>query len=444
MMMKSKNLCLLIFALMFMMSVDSKNVVAAEKQLPRAIKGMEQVMRNNAEIIETGGRDVMEVSSHPVLLWKGYPDAVMYEFELSRSVNIASDSIVWHTVAVYTPGFQPDLSKWRGQTVYYRFRPLDYERNPIAKWSNTVAIKITHRENFREFHPYTTSNWSKVTPILYPVYSWIPVFGAAKYRVEVYSVKSGGSTKSKSGYQLIRTYEIGNGLAFDCYDECPRVGTYAWRVQALDKDGLPIGQFSDMEIFSLNAVPHQFKIGVFGDSIMHGGGAISGPPSDFCYSLHAYLKMPAVNLAKSGDTAAASLQRFDKDVAPFSPQALIVMTGTNSIRGGEKAETVIKDLTAIYRKCKKNNIAPFFLTLPPVNPERIFKVFQEGTALQWQGEFQKVNRFILDNLPYVDVAPLFTDTDGTMPVKWSTDGLHPDSKAKKAMADMINRSLTAF
>ncbi|HWR38454.1 MAG TPA: SGNH/GDSL hydrolase family protein [Patescibacteria group bacterium] len=419
--------------------INTATVAAAENQWTQSSIAVDKKQEQDTPVTEKKLINVTEVSSQPILCWPSYTDAVMYEFQIAQSEKFAADSILFQTTDVFTFGYQPDLSPWLGQTVYYRYRPLDYERQAIAPWSPAVAMKATHPEKFSELQPCTTANWSKVTPILYPVYSWIPVSGAGKYKVEIYSVDAKMAGEKGNGYQFLRSYDIEGGLTFDCYDEEPRVGQYAWRVQALDKSGLPIGRFSDMEEFSLEAVPHQFRVGVFGDSIMHGGGAISGSPADARYSLHAYLNPPAVNLARSGDTSAASLQRFDQDVTPFSPQILIVMTGTNSLRGGEKADEVMENLSDIYNKCKDNNIAAIFLTLPPINPERIATVFQETTASQWQNEFQKVNQFIRQNLPHVDVASLFTDASGMMPVKWSTDGLHPDGKAKKAMADAINR-----
>lgn len=56
-----------------------------------------------------------------------------------------------------------------------------------------------------------------------------------------------------------------------------------------------------------------------------------------------------------------------------------------------------------------------------------------------------MNRYILENFPYLDVAPLFVDSRGMIPPYWATDGLHLDAKAKKAIGKLINQSdLTVF
>lgn len=382
----------------------------------------------------------VQVSTYPVLQWTIYPDAVIYELDIALDKNFSAKNIVFHSTSVYVAGYQPDLSQWQGKTLFYRVRPLNYDRQPIDKWSNITEIQIAYPEDFDKFQPVTVAKWSKVTPILYPAYSWVPVFGAEKYKVEIFSVDKAAPLQSEKRYQLLSSHPLDGGLTDEWYDEVSRVGNFAWRVQAFNENEQPIGLPSDFEEFTLEAVPGQFAIGVYGDSIMHGGGAVSGTPADLCYSLHAYLAGSAINLARSGDTSALSLERFDRDVLPFSPQTLLILTGINSIRAGAKAENVIQDLMGIYNKCLENNITPVFLTLPPINPERIKLIFQERSAPSWSIERNKVNQYIVQNLPCIDIAPFFIDSDGIMPVKWSTDGLHPDSKAKKLIADMFNRS----
>lgn len=386
----------------------------------------------------------VEVTTQPVLQWTSFPDAVMYALEIAKTADFAANQIVFQSMAVYTAGFQPDLTSWLGKSLFFRERPLDYEKKPLNEWSPPTAISVKKLHVFNDFQPVTTTQWARVTPILYPVYAWIPVRGADRYKVELYQVSTGVSSPGKK-YKLVQAWDVKGGLTADIYDEEPRIGSFAWRVQAIAHNGQPIGQFSKMEEFSLRPTPRQFDLGIFGDSIMHGGGAISNAPSDFAYSLHAYLKTPTINLARSGDTSSASLERFERDVLPFSPRMLIIMTGTNSLRGGVKSDAVKYDLAEIARKCRRNKIVPVFLTLPPINPDRIRQVFHETSDPGWLAEMQKVNRYILENLPHLDIAPLFADSHGTIPTYWATDGLHPDAKAKKAMGKFINQSdLTVF
>lgn len=393
-----------------------------------------------------GPLPVKEVTSQPVLQWTGVPDAVMYELDIAKTADFAANQIIFHSTTVYAAGFQPDLGAWLGEKLFYRTRALDYEKKPLSEWTAPVTITVKSLHSFQSFRPVITTQWSKVTPILYPVYAWIPVRGADRYKVELYQIIGAGpaaSTERKS--KLVQTREVPGSQTADVYDETPRIGTFSWRVQAIAKNGQPIGQFSDLEEFTLRPAPRSFALGIFGDSIMHGGGAISNAPSDFAYSLHAYLSVPALNLARSGDTSAASVERFERDVLPFAPRMLIIMTGTNSLRGGTKADEVASELAQLAAKCRKNKIVPVFLTLPPINPDRIQQIFHESSAPGWQAEMQKVNRYILENLPHLDIAPLFIDNRGMIAPYWATDGLHLDAKAKKVIGKLINQAdLTVF
>lgn len=75
-----------------------------------------------------------------------------------------------------------------------------------------------------------------------------------------------------------------------------------------------------------------WKVAVYGDSISHGGGHLSFGPADLAYSYESYLDFPTINLSESGDTSEAMVMRFEKDVLPFSPEYLLIMGGTNSLR----------------------------------------------------------------------------------------------------------------
>ena len=97
------------------------------------------------------------------------------------------------------------------------------------------------------------------------------------------------------------------------------------------------------------------------------------------------------------------VQRFDDDVLPFHPQYLLIMGGTNSLRAGMPAENVINDLKTIQEKCYENNITPILLTLAPINPYNIKKVFNEETSEVWQYNLNLVNDFIRTQ-PHIDTA----------------------------------------
>ena len=147
-----------------------------------------------------------------------------------------------------------------------------------------------------------------------------------------------------------------------------------------------------------------------------------------------------MNLGRSGDTSETMLARFENDVLPFSPKYLIILGGSNSLRGGVPADQVISELTQIGEKCRKHGIRPIFLTLPPINPENIQAAFQEETVEDWRNRFAIVNAFIRKQRYCIDIAPALMDESGLLPTNLSLDGIHPDAPGKQIMADIINRN----
>ena len=227
----------------------------------------------------------------------------------------------------------------------------------------------------------------------------------------------------------------------DYYDPKARIGKYYWRVRGLDDDNNPVGVYSDVQTFENNP-DDNWKIGIFGDSISHGGGHLSFGPADWEYSYAYYLDFPTINLSCSGDTSETMVKRFDTDVVPFHPQYLLIMGGTNSLRAGIPAENVIEDLIAIREKCYENNITPIFLTLAPINPENIKKVFDENTSPVWQRNLNIVNKFIRTQ-PHIDAAAAL-NSPAILPTYYGMDGLHGDIPTKKIYAKAINDNISQF
>lgn len=382
------------------------------------------------------------------LLWPNAVDAVMYELEIASTAvkgdNPApSEQVVYTATNIYTPGVELDLALFKQlapEKLYYRVRPLDLDKNPVGTFTQPVSLS---QAELNPGQPTPTSLFSDKPVPLYPVYSWIPVLGAARYEIEVTNRLPDMQNDREPSPYRVRSYSMGPG--FDFYDPVPftQEGVYYWRVMAFDQDNRALGGYSE-------AVPFEVETGrrylwaVYGDSITHGGGAVSNPPSDKRFDYSHYLSVPVKNLGKSGDTAAALVERFETEVLPFKPKYLLILGGTNSIRGGVSAQEVINSLQAIKQKCKKNGIKPIFLTLPPLNPERIKRVFNQETAENWQQELAKVNAFIKRQPDYIDIYTVLVDENGLLPVKYSQDGLHPDIAGKRVMGYTVDAYIRNF
>lgn len=384
-------------------------------------------------------------SNIPMLIWKPLPGAVYYEIEflskLPENPNDILPSIyqVYSSREVFTNGYSIDLSSYPANHLYWRVRALDYHGEPIGVYSDATILTIDHKLP-QVIKPVSNTgyNAANVPMPLYPVYSWIPIAKAVNYEVEL----TAGPPENPNGiepskYQVRR--RLVRGGATDCYDEEALItpGTYYWRVRGLDENDNPVGVYSDAEQFTVDLNIGKYAI-TFGDSITHGGGAISYSPADVEYSFQTYLSFPTINVGKSGDTTETMLERFDRDVVPYHAKFVIVMGGSNSLRGGARASQVIKELTAIRDKCLANGSRPIFLTLPPINPLAINQAFNEDTIPDWQKEFAAVNFFIRQQRYYIDLEPYFMDADHELPTYYATDGLHLDIEGKKLMGLIIN------
>lgn len=390
-------------------------------------------------------------SNAPLLEWTEDLNAVYYELELFATIpdDLTNDKLssqhLYYTATIYTCAKQLDLTKiapeyLNGTTpLYWRVRSMDIDGNPITNFSALEEIYANNTpSSINSPIPHVIYNEGNGTTLLYPVYSFIPNANATKFEVEVTdNIPENPNGIEPSRYRIFSKIISGGEL----YDEAARIGTYYWRVRGLDDEGNPVGVYCDAQIFR-NEPSDSWEIGIFGDSISHGGGHLSFGPADWAYSYAYYLDFPTINLSCSGDTSATMVERFDNDVLPFHPKYLLIMGGSNSLRAGVPADSVIHDLKTIQEKCYANGITPILLTLAPINPENIKKVFNEETADVWQDNFRLVNDFIRTQ-PHIDTAKAL-NSPPILPTYYAMDGLHGDVPAKKIYAQEINDNFSHF
>ena len=378
----------------------------------------------------------------PMLTWSKVPGAVAYELELltqppeNGHIPASSENLYFSTRQIFVAGYNADLTNYRRPLIYWRVRGLDISGKPLGPFTDAEPLFVSRRQS-SPAKPLPTSvfNQSPGAALLYPVYAWIPVHGAAKYEVEILDAPP----ENPNGIApSIHRIDTGAAVGFDYYDTRARFGEnrFYWRVRGLDAVGNPVGVYSDAGVFSLNP-KNPVLVATFGDSITHGGGAVSYPPSDWEYSYQHYLHFDSVNLGKSGDTSQTMLERFEADVLPFRPQYLLILGGINSLRAGVPAADVIANFRALKEACLANNIRPVFLTLPPINPHNIKKIFNEPTAPDWQAQLQQVNGYIRTQV-HIDAALGMAGPDGLLPERLAIDGLHLDIEGKKQIAAAVN------
>ena len=330
--------------------------------------------------------------------------------------------------------------------MLFRSRVLDLQRRPIGGFSIAEPL-VTNAAlappDYPLLNPFDKMPEASVP--LYPVYQWIPMHGVERYEVELL-VKPPEKEHSLAP-SPDRAWHMVVNDSFSCYDEYPRpyAGPYYWRVRGIDEDGHTVGRYSNTAHFVVPERQRRPFAAVFGDSITHGGGALSYSPFNLEYNYDTYLNFPAYNLGRSGDTAHDSLLRFEGDVLPYHPHNLIILTGSNDLRSDTSAASIIQDLTAIGEKCRQNDIRPIFLTLMPINPANIAQAFHTETDENWRGKLRAINAFIRQQDYFIDLEPYFYDPTGTLlNTELSIDGLHPDIRGKMLMAEIINAHREKF
>ena len=282
-------------------------------------------------------------------------------------------------------------------------------------------------EQFRAPIPSAEFEYMEYFP-LYPTYSWQPIANTKFYEVQVIR---------QEGHKEIVYRDLTNTEALDrVTDSKPftEVGNYYWQVRVTDKSGNPLSPWSIKKYFKVTA-PTTFA--ALGDSITHGGASFI-PAGQLSCQWETFCDVPVKNLGRSGDTTEMMLERFDRDVLPFRPKVLLILGGVNDIRGGKKAEEVIKNLTAINEKCLANDITPVFVAVTSMNPKIIKAYLTDG---DWQRERVKLNLWINENSYSLDFNELLNDSDGYLKVEYTPDGLHPNLRGKRIMGEVINEYL---
>lgn len=388
-------------------------------------------------------------SLQPYLIWHGVPDGVVYELELlsgppdaEYTTQLSTVNSIYATQQVFTNGLQIDLTPYQNYPViYWRVRAMNLRKEPLGVFSQAEPLYLDSAQPVP--HKPLLNHHDRMpdfTQPIYPVFTWIPMLGAVRYEVELMTEPPAhendtNPTPGRAWSQIVDS-------SFSCYDEYarPYAGRYYWRVRGLDAQGNPVGTWSDTDSFVVEARPNRPLLAAFGDSITHGGGAVSFSPASLEYSYTTYIDIPCINLGHSGDTSTTTLERFEQDVLPINPQNLLIMTGSNSLRSSYiSADTVIEDLRQIAEKCRANDIRPILMTLPPINPDNILFAFGTYTDPDWHAKMQAINDFIRQQEYYIDLEPYFYDpTHTVLDPQWANDGLHADVRGKMLMGEIIN------
>ena len=423
--------------LAFILLLTAVPTGAAAKDTPRhsaqTVGKAERAMREITEqaVRETATAETQDTRISSVMLrWEPYPAAVRYAVRVLRG----SAGAVMKTIAtmeyVYTTGLHlPLMTYGAADDLYWTVQPLGYDGMPLAAES---APRPVRAETVDPDAPVLTAQFDAMAYApLYPVYAWIPLAGQQVHEVEVYR-------READRDRYVHTLRGGE---YDVYDDMPFTvpGTYVYRVRGITESGTPISNWSAYGSFT---VAERTPIAALGDSITHGGGAITVPPSYQLYDWESYCTVPVKNLGRSGDTTEDMLARFERDVLPFSPRVLVIMGGVNDYRVGIYGAETVRNLAALREKCRAHGITPIFLTATPIRPALMTERMTVTTPpSDWWAHRDYVNKWVMQQEYSIDVASVLADENGELEEKYTTDGLHPDLMGKKYIGQTVDSYL---
>ncbi len=305
-------------------------------------------------------------------------------------------------------------------------------RKLFTKILVACVLFLSPTANAKFESPVPTTEFEKMSfPPVYPTYSWRPIANTEFYQVQVVQVTS-------SGEKIVR--DLKNTEGFDRvtdFQPFTEKGKYFWRVRVVNQENIPLSDWSEKKFFEVTA---PVKFAVLGDSISHGGASFI-PSGQISCQWETFCDVPVKNIARSGDTTAMMIERFERDVLPFQPKILIIFGGINDIREGASAKKVIQNLKTLQKKCAANKITPVFCTLTPMNEKILRGKGITLTKSDWRGERKKINSWILKNKFSVDISKNLYDADSELRADFTPDGLHPDLRGKKFIGEEIEKFL---
>ena len=385
------------------------------------------VVENNRQNSAASYKRIPDYLKTVRLSWEPVPGAVSYQVAIMRANKNLPENVVSVKRGIFTNGYELDTSVMRtAKDYYWKVCPLDASGKYIKLYSDLRPL-VDQELNPKAPKPTTEFESMAYAP-LYPVYSWVPTKDGKYYDIRVYREENGKPVVIRELTTEGSVYYEDAGYTWP--------GKYYWQVRSRNESGTHVTDWSAPSRFQ---VTNQVKVAALGDSITHGGGAVSTPPGYVMYNWETYSQVPIKNLGYSGDTVAAMNARFDADVLPFHPKILVIMGGVNDFRSGASADDIIYYLRQIGEKCRRNGIIPVYATATPINPHFIANWSYITTpAADWKEEQVRLNQWIMSQEYAVDVASGMTDCYGLLMDEATTDGLHPDVLGKKQIGEKIS------
>lgn len=183
------------------------------------------------------------------------------------------------------------------------------------------------------------------------------------------------------------------------------------------------------------------RVAYLGDSITQAGWQNSTNFQSDSYPLYAMLTsgcrlVTVANAGLSGDTSGGALSRFDSQVAPFAPTAVVILLGTNDIGLGYAMSTWTANIEAIVAKTRGCGAVPVLCTIPPNNDSTRHAMINTWNA--WLRRYAASQGLTIINFYKLLADP----TNGNYSSTYVTDGTHPNTAGYLAMGNLVSSVLS--
>jgi len=163
------------------------------------------------------------------------------------------------------------------------------------------------------------------------------------------------------------------------------------------------------------------------------------PESQYAYwMMRSHPDWSVLNRGINGQTVAEVRARFDRDVLRVKPEYVIVLAGVNDIYGGASAESVERELAAMYADALDAGIVPVAASVLPYDratPRATAAIF---TLNIWIESLAKVL-----HIPFCDTHAAVADPAKPDRLRSSPDGLHPDVDGYRRMGEALATTIEA-
>jgi len=161
------------------------------------------------------------------------------------------------------------------------------------------------------------------------------------------------------------------------------------------------------------------------------------PESQYAYwIMKAYPEWAVLNRGINGQRSDEILSRFERDVVAIEPAAVIILAGVNDIFQRRSADSVKRNLQAMYKLAERSSIVPVAATVLPYD---IASRDESRAILEVNAWIETESR--TRGMLFCDTNLAVRDKDNPHLLGSSPDGLHPDIQGYRRMGEALSATL---